>query len=334
MTSEAISPSIPPINLKNYQFQDTISNYDMIKYTDEAIDKKTGKKIVISDIRFSCDKELRNDFLKELNIISQLNLPGVAKIIGFSLLFKTENDEEEEEEEAEAEKDTDQRFTRYVIAYDFFENGSLEKLNKEYLKSKGAQNSKMNPTVRSKIIFGIAHTMKQLHKSNVIHGNLKLNNILLDDKLEPKITDFRIPGANTFKLMLKSYIVNKYYLAPEVMREFEIEKGQFSVDVYSFAFILYFMFTKEIAFGDKKIIRAQDLFASYISKGMRPNKQNEIPDHYWELINRCWDDEPSNRPTFEEITELLKDDIYALKEFGMETNMDELHEYQKRIENI
>ena len=42
---------------------------------------------------------------------------------------------------------------------------------------------------------------------------------------------------------------------------------------------------------------------------------------------------PRERPSFEEIVELLKDDKFALEEFGMKTNLNELHEYQKRIES-
>ena len=54
-----------------------------------------------------------------------------------------------------------------------------------------------------------------------------------------------------------------------------------------------------------------------------------ISDHYWELIQRCLVNDPKKRPSFAEITDLLKsDDKYALEEFGMKTNIDELHDYQ------
>ena len=42
----------------------------------------------------------------------------------------------------------------------------------------------MNPTIRSKIIFGVASIMKSLHKNNVIHRNIKLSKVLLDEKIE------------------------------------------------------------------------------------------------------------------------------------------------------
>ena len=49
-----------------------------------------------------------------------------------------------------------------------------------------------------------------------------------------------------------------------------------------------------------------------IIRGKRPIRQNNIPDCYWQLIERCWKQFPEERPTFAEITEILKDDQYVL----------------------
>lgn len=46
----------------------------------------------------------------------------------------------------------------------------------------------------------------------------------------------------------------------------------------------------------------------------------------------CWNQNPSDRPTFDEIVKILRDDSFAIEEFGMKTDLDELHEYQNRID--
>lgn len=51
------------------------------------------------------------------------------------------------------------------------------------------------------------------------------------------------------------------------------------------------------------------------------------------MINECWEQDPNDRPTFDEIVEKLKSDKFALEEFGFKTNLDELHEYQQLIDN-
>ena len=69
-----------------------------------------------------------------------------------------------------------------------------------------------------------------------------------------------------------------------------------------------------------------------IARGLRPKKHEECPDVYWELIQDCWKQLPSERLTFDQIIEKLKDDKYALEEYGVKTDLDQLHKYQERID--
>ena len=48
----------------------------------------------------------------------------------------------------------------------------------------------MNPTIRSKIIYGIASAMSYVHHKKIYHYNLKIDNVLLDENYEPVITGF------------------------------------------------------------------------------------------------------------------------------------------------
>ena len=48
----------------------------------------------------------------------------------------------------------------------------------------------MNPTIRSKIVFGVAAIMKKIHSKKIIFQNLRLERIYLDDNLEPVIGGF------------------------------------------------------------------------------------------------------------------------------------------------
>ena len=93
----------------------------------------------------------------------------------------------------------------------------------------------------------------------------------------------------------------------------------------------YCLFSNEIKF-ENKIIRSHQRFMSTIGKGFRPDKIENIPENYQELIQKCWKQDPNERPTFDEIVEILKNDNFALEEFGMKTDMDELHRYQEKID--
>lgn len=48
------------------------------------------------------------------------------------------------------------------------------------------------------------------------------------------------------------------------------------------------------------------------------------------MIQKCWKQIAKERPSFDEIVNELKD---AINELGIKTNLEELHEYQNRIEN-
>lgn len=104
------------------------------------------------------------------------------------------------------------------------------------------------------------------------------------------------------------------FYSPE---RFEGIKDCFQSDVYSYAVILYLMFENRLYSTKKNIV----------------NMRNIIPEHYWELITKCMKENPCERPSFDQIIDILKDDSFALDEFGMKTDLNKLHEYQNRIDS-
>lgn len=91
------------------------------------------------------------------------------------------------------------------------------------------------------------------------------------------------------------------------------------------------IFTNDFKFDYNKPITTRYQFSIKINRGLWPKYNNSIPKAYWELIQRCWKQDPNERPIFEEITEDLKSDKFVTEEFGNKTDLDQLHEYQERI---
>jgi hypothetical protein len=118
----------------------------------------------------------------------------------------------------------------------------------EYLPNKSLDNLLFNPERRKvldwqkryNIIIGVARGLLYLHVDSqlrIIHRDVKVNNILLDDKLNPKIADFGLarlfPDDETH---VHTRVAGTYgYMAPEYAM-----LGQLSVkaDVYSFGVVL------------------------------------------------------------------------------------------------
>lgn len=129
-----------------------------------ATNKHTGKQVAIKHLiaPFS-SKEDEDQFYNSIEVYN-LNIPGMVKIIG---ICKKEE--------------------RFSIVMDYLNNGNAKELTEKYLKSNGSDHEKMNPTIRSKIIYGVATILKQLHEKSVLFNNLTLSKIILDENLEPKL---------------------------------------------------------------------------------------------------------------------------------------------------
>ena len=305
-----------------------------------AIEKKTGKetalKVILQTANLKKQKEQAN-ILREISVPRLLNLPGIVKLIGFRFPLTKEQIEEKKAKKVnltmtvtDKGRKTEVDLAGAIIVTELMKNGSLDTIVSDYLKTKKC-NEKINPTIRSKVIFGVAATMKRVHKNNVIHRDLKLENVFLDDNLEPRIADFGLANAYLGNIGMTMTIRTPYTLAPEIFMDDEDVYCE-PVDVYAYAFLLYRMFTNYIEFADGKQIGSSQRYMMKIGRGLRPKKPEECPDVYWELIQDCWRQNPFERLNFDQITEKLKDDKYALEEYGVKTDLDQLHEYQARID--
>ena len=106
---------------------------------------------------------------REVKIMMNCQHPTIVKFIGYSILdFNEENN--------------------LTIIMELAKNGSLENIIKNIQRANGPKN--YNNTTRQIILIGISRGLKFLHDRNIIHRDVKAGNILIDENLYPKITDF------------------------------------------------------------------------------------------------------------------------------------------------
>ncbi|ELP87866.1 serine-threonine protein kinase, putative [Entamoeba invadens IP1] len=157
--------------------------------------------------------------------------------------------------------------------------------------------------LKIKICFDVAKGMKYLHSNNIIHYDLKSDNILLVSKNEnefvvAKVCDFgtSLMFVETNKVKLKSNIGTPQYMSPEVIKKNETISNK--TDVYSYAITLLELWKgKEIY--NKNIFSDKNVIYEFVLAG----KRVDIPVDctYKDLINSCWEQDPAMRPSFDTI---------------------------------
>lgn len=299
----------PYIDINDYQIVGCLEK-DVNNCLFKVKNIKTGKKFALKAFNETFDIENNIEYFIKTNITCN-DIPGIVKVESFRVPSITPKSNEN------VNKDFD--LSGFLFITKFMKYGNIGNLLKEYLSSNGQKSDKMNPTIRSKIIFGVACTMKQLHNRKIIHNNLNKKTVFLDDKLEPKVGSFYLYDfmnnkddiKKTQKQQQQNLNINTDFLFFE----------KCSNDVYDYGVLLYLMFKIRKPIDIQKMVEQDS------------ERTSAIPHHYLQLIRRCLDPERYQRPSFDQITTLLKDDKYALEEFGMKTDLSELHEYQQRIDN-
>ncbi|KAL5660199.1 hypothetical protein ACJX0J_027324, partial [Zea mays] len=159
------------------------------------------------------------EFLVEVLMLSLLHHPNLVNLVGYCA-------------------DGDQR----LLVYEYMALGSLA----DHLLDSTPDQVPLSWYLRMKIAYGTAKGLEYLHeKANppVIYRDLKSPNILLDEKYNPKLSDFGLAklGPVEGKTHISTRVMGTYgYCAPEYIRT-----GQLTVktDVYSFGVFLLELIT-------------------------------------------------------------------------------------------
>lgn len=154
----------------------------------------------------------------------------------------------------------------------------------------------------------IAEGLKYLHKHPIVHGDLTPSNVLINDDERAVLTDFGLSIIlGGFTNLSVTYTNAKAgalaWAAPELFPDTPDDKESNpspQSDVYSFACLMYFIFTGSHLWDMKGANAAANIMFR-VKKDDRPSKPGTIDTRYWSLIEQCWAPQPSSRPKISDV---------------------------------
>lgn len=204
--------------------------------------------------------------------------------------------------------------------------------------------SSYDNTQKQKVLAGIAHGMNFLHEQDIIHGDLKLQNILIKKDHQPLVNNYGLSKFyNNQDLMQKISldVTSASYIAPEVMIQQKLTQKS---DVYAFGILMYEILQEMQAYSNIpnfSMLKPSSLIEK-VQNGLRPSFIKPIKKGLKNIIEDCWSQDPNKRPTFGDIFQKLsllseKEDFTSLNEDSMNyclenVDLDNFYSFIKEIQ--
>ncbi|KAL0060011.1 Rho guanine nucleotide exchange factor [Marasmius tenuissimus] len=278
-----------------------------------AVCLKVVKVYLTSDVNRSL-----KEYLREAIVWKQLKHPNVLPFLGIYHLGDTRE--------------------RICLVSPWMDRGNLV----QYLKDTPRES-----VDHISLVFDVASGLSYLHIMNIVHADLKGVNILMTPSERACITDFglsRISDTHALGFSLSSSYAKEAarWLSPELHTENAVATK--ASDIYAFACVCYEILTGHPPFYGYKNDLALSLQVLAGARPSRPDTLADSRDAIWNMMDACWQADPSARPSastiVQEVAEMgptplqpapAWDDSMAT-EIWSTSNDSELLDFLKRLE--
>ncbi|KAM7501556.1 hypothetical protein LguiB_000460 [Lonicera macranthoides] len=261
--------------------------------------KWRGTDVAIKRIKKSCfsgrsseQERLTKDFWREAQILSNLHHPNVVAFYGVV---------------------PDGAGGTLATVTEFMANGSLSNV---LLKKDRSLDRHRKLIIAMDAAFG----MEYLHLKNIVHFDLKCDNLLVNlrDPQRPicKVGDFGLSRIKRNTLVTGGVRGTLPWMAPELLNGSSSRVSE-KVDVFSFGITMWEILTGEEPYAD---MHCGAIIGGIVKNTLRPPIPKHCDPEWRKLMEQCWSLETEARPSFTEITNRLRSMSVALQSKGAHNN--------------
>lgn len=187
------------------------------------------------------------------------------------------------------------------IVMEYIDGKTLKQIIKERVR--------LSPSNTLDIALQIAKALKCAHENNIIHRDIKPDNILITDDNIAKLMDFGIAKVTDSVTITNpnKIIGSVHYFSPEQAKGNSVDSR---TDIYSLGVVMYEMLTGRVPYNGEIPI---SIAMMHIQKPVTPPKEiiSHIPENMNQVILKALEKEPINRF---QTTKELADILNAIKE--------------------
>ena len=181
----------------------------------------------------------------------------------------------------------------YYIVMEYVEGITL----KTYISKKGKISFKEAVSIAIQVARGI----EAAHNKEIIHRDIKPQNIIISTEGKVKVTDFGIARAASANTISSDVMGSVHYASPEQARNGYVDNRS---DIYSMGIVMYEMITGRVPFDGESTVAVA---LQHLQEEMVPPSRYtpEIPISFEKIIAKCTQKSPERR--YQNVQELILD---------------------------
>ncbi|XP_051750079.1 discoidin domain-containing receptor 2 [Ctenopharyngodon idella] len=248
--------------------------------------------VAVKQLRADATSNARNDFLKEIKIMSRLNNPNIIQLLCVCVSSDP-----------------------LCMVTEYMENGDLNMFLSQREMESTLTHANNIPSVSIADLLHmsvqISSGMKYLASLNFVHRDLATRNCLLDRHLTIKISDFgmsrNLYSSDYYRIQGRAVLPIRWMAWESIL----LGKFTTASDVWAFGVTLWEIFTlcKEQPYSllsDEQVIENTGEFFRNQGRQIFLSAPPLCPSSLFELMMRCWSRDIADRPSFHRLYQALR----------------------------